>query len=77
MARQYDRVKLHVTLMNTLMRKDPSGASLPAKSDRRQHRDRESFNAVGVLKVSTLCYFGLNLTEKTRKFEVAKCCLVS
>ncbi len=54
MSREYDRVKLHVTLMNTLMRKDPSGGVAPPPRNpdgRRPPRDRESFDASGVLKV--------------------------
>ncbi|KAJ8305691.1 LOW QUALITY PROTEIN: hypothetical protein KUTeg_016236 [Tegillarca granosa] len=53
MQREHDHVKLHITVMNTLMRKDPSGAPLPWKQDRKGdiRKDRESFNAVNVMKV--------------------------
>ena len=52
MKREYDRVKLHVTLMNTLMRKDPSDTFASRGSDRRgPMKDRESFNANGVFRV--------------------------
>lgn len=52
MQREHDHVKLHITVMNTLMRKDPSGAPLPWKQDRKGdiRKDRESFNAVNVMK---------------------------
>jgi len=57
MQREHDRVKLHVTVMNTLMRKDPSGTSLPqpesthSKGGRQPPRvERESFDASQVLK---------------------------
>jgi len=49
------RVKLHVTVMNTLFRKDPSAASLPQTESTgpaggRGRSDRESFDASQVLK---------------------------
>ena len=52
MKREYDRVKLHVTLMNTLMRKDPNDAFVSRGFDRRGiMKDRESFDANGVFRV--------------------------
>lgn len=53
MQRERDRVKLHVTLMNTLMRKDPSGAALPRQQGGRrgEFKERESFDASNVLRV--------------------------
>ncbi|XP_076454067.1 activating signal cointegrator 1 complex subunit 1-like [Babylonia areolata] len=51
MQRQFERVKLHITVMNTLFRKDPSGASAPRlQGMRAAPRDRESFNAASILK---------------------------
>ncbi|BFZ00513.1 hypothetical protein BsWGS_03552 [Bradybaena similaris] len=52
MQREYDRVKLHVTVMNTLMRKDPSGALVPKveQNSRQGNKSRESFDASGILK---------------------------
>lgn len=47
MRRQYDAVKLHVTLMNTLFRRDPGSASGTAQS--RGRPARESFDASGLL----------------------------
>ena len=59
MQRDFERVKLHITVMNSLMRKDPTGASEPHRNrqnDRQNERqpmmkDRESFDAANVLKV--------------------------
>ena len=52
MQRQYERVKLHITVMNTLFRKDPSGASAPQqRNPRGPVKDRESFNASSILQV--------------------------
>ena len=59
MTREYDRVKLHVTVMNTLMRKDPSGTSEPRR-DRSgrpvMDREREAFDAANVLQVTPLTF---------------------
>ena len=55
MQREFERVKLHITVMNSLMRKDPTGTVEPRRN--RQHerqplmKDRESFDAANVLKV--------------------------
>ena len=58
MTREYDRVKLHVTLMNTLMRKDPNGVFMSRSSDRRATmKNRESFDATGLLRVIIHMYF--------------------
>ncbi|OWF52184.1 activating signal cointegrator 1 complex subunit 1-like [Mizuhopecten yessoensis] len=58
----YSSVKLHITIMNTLMRRDPTGAAVPRPQDRRsrpndyrdqrgsQNKERESFDATSVLK---------------------------
>ncbi|XP_071085062.1 activating signal cointegrator 1 complex subunit 1-like [Haliotis cracherodii] len=51
MPRQFERVKLHVTVMNTLFRKDPSGtAKAEVMESGRNVRERESFDAAGVLR---------------------------
>lgn len=47
MRRQYDSVKLHVTLMNTLFRRDPGSAS--GTTQGRGRPVRESFDASGLL----------------------------
>ncbi len=48
MRRENERVKLHITVMNSLMRREQSRMSL-TQSD--QLKMRESFNAVNILKV--------------------------
>ena len=50
MQKEYDRVKLHATVMNTIFRKDPTGTT-DLRNDGRSFRDRESFDANNVLKV--------------------------
>jgi hypothetical protein len=47
MQKQYERVKLHVTLMNTLFRNDES----ESETLRRKQKHRETFNATDILKV--------------------------
>ena len=54
MPQQFDRVKLHVTLINSLFRKDPSDTAAPAGHQREPRRDRESFNATNILKVGLI-----------------------
>ena len=49
MQRQYDRVKLHLTVLNTLFRRDPNGMNEMEKT--RNLRERESFNAKSILQV--------------------------
>uniref|UniRef100_UPI003467EF77 Activating signal cointegrator 1 complex subunit 1 n=1 Tax=Alvinella pompejana TaxID=6376 RepID=UPI003467EF77 len=52
MNREHDRVKLHVTVMNTLMRKDPTGAGVTVSSgNKKPIKDRESFDANNILKL--------------------------
>ncbi|KAL5004729.1 hypothetical protein ScPMuIL_018185 [Solemya velum] len=59
MQKDYDRVKLHVTVMNTLFRKDPSGTTV-AKVHREPIRDRESFDASNILKKFGNFKFGVH-----------------
>ena len=52
MLKQYDRVKLHATVMNTLFRKEPDQPSSQQDANRQKHaKDRESFDARNVLQV--------------------------
>ncbi|XP_069935937.1 activating signal cointegrator 1 complex subunit 1 [Cherax quadricarinatus] len=51
--KQYERVKLHVTLMNTLFRHDRDGVT-----DTKAGRDRESFNARQILEEFEHYQFG-------------------
>ena len=50
--KQFDTVKLHATVMNSLMRQDPSGTSNAIRKNNNQlaDRERESFDARNVLK---------------------------
>uniref|UniRef100_A0A8C9F609 Activating signal cointegrator 1 complex subunit 1 n=1 Tax=Pavo cristatus TaxID=9049 RepID=A0A8C9F609_PAVCR len=54
MLREWDRVKLHATVMNTLFRKDPSGAEERSSTvtGKSSFKERESFNGRNILKVS-------------------------
>ena len=62
MQKEYDRVKLHATVMNTIFRKDPTGTTEVRKTaDGRRLADRESFDANNILKVGWIC---LNLKVK-------------
>jgi len=49
--KQFDRVKLHATVMNSLLRQDPSGTTEPTSKS--ENKNRESFDARNILK-----YFG-------------------
>jgi len=54
MQHEYDHVKLHITVMNSLMRKDLSHAVSSQggqTSTRSGTRDRESFDAVQLMQV--------------------------
>lgn len=51
MTQEYDRVKLHVTIMNTLFRRDPTGAPVQRQKGK---VERESFDAYNLIKV---CYY--------------------
>ena len=53
MQRDLKKVKLHVTVMNTLMREEHSGTSLP----QRGMKQRQSFDATNVIKVRALIMF--------------------
>ena len=55
MTQQYDRVKIHATVMNTLFRRDNCGTDAPmlrgSDQDRRPVRkDRESFDAQRIFR---------------------------
>ncbi|XP_074446128.1 activating signal cointegrator 1 complex subunit 1 isoform X2 [Larus michahellis] len=59
MLKEWDRVKLHATVMNTLFRKDPSAEernnTMAGKSS---FKERESFNGRNILKLFENFYFG-------------------
>lgn len=59
MQQEYSRVKLHITVMNTLMRRDPT--SIPGEKPpegKRGNKERESFDAMNVMKNFGLYDFG-------------------
>uniref|UniRef100_A0A8V0ZL86 Activating signal cointegrator 1 complex subunit 1 n=2 Tax=Gallus gallus TaxID=9031 RepID=A0A8V0ZL86_CHICK len=60
MLREWDRVKLHATVMNTLFRKDPSGAEERSStvSGKSSFKERESFNGRNILKLFENFSFG-------------------
>ncbi|XP_021253804.1 activating signal cointegrator 1 complex subunit 1 isoform X5 [Numida meleagris] len=60
MLREWDRVKLHATVMNTLFRKDPSGAEERSNTvtGKSSFKERESFNGRNVLKLFENFSFG-------------------
>jgi len=64
MLREYDRVKLHITVMNSLMRKDPSDAISNRTSTRSGTADRESFDATLLMQVF-LVFTAIELTGCT------------
>ncbi|XP_064615101.1 activating signal cointegrator 1 complex subunit 1-like [Liolophura sinensis] len=49
MQREHERVKLHMTVINSLMRKDPTGVAV-SKGDNKKGPPRESFDATDILK---------------------------
>jgi predicted transcriptional regulator len=51
MNHEYSHVKLHITVMNSLMRKDPSGTTVTQSHN--QPKERISFDATRVLEVYT------------------------
>lgn len=70
MQREYDRVKLHVTVMNTLFRKDPTGTAEPDRRQGKGRKERESFNAISLLqkfgnyKFGEDCVKAIHLSQK-------------
>ncbi|KAI8772425.1 activating signal cointegrator 1 complex subunit 1-like [Biomphalaria glabrata] len=67
MKKEYDRVKLHVTVLNTLMRKDPTGIFDAARPGT---KFRESFDASGMLRTfkdfdfGPLCVDSIHLSQR-------------
>ncbi|KAK7486498.1 hypothetical protein BaRGS_00022299 [Batillaria attramentaria] len=76
MQQQYERVKLHITVMNTLFRKDPSGEAAPRpQHGRGPPRERESFNASSVLKNFGTFDFGtyhVNRVELSQRYSTGE-----
>ncbi|XP_030630395.1 activating signal cointegrator 1 complex subunit 1 [Chanos chanos] len=71
MVREWDRVKLHGTVMNTLFRKDPS-AEEKGGLDRQNMKDREAFDARNILQNFGSFHFGsfeLNSVQISQRFS--------
>ncbi|KAL8595369.1 hypothetical protein ACOMHN_024068 [Nucella lapillus] len=75
MQRQYERVKLHLTVMNTLFRKDSSGTAAPRlQSMRGAAKERESFNAASILQKFEEFEFGplpVDRVELSQRYSAA------
>lgn len=73
MMKDWDRVKLHATIMNTLFRKDPSAEGRTSSTNWKQApRERESFDAHNILKNFENYYFGevnLNAVLISQRFS--------
>uniref|UniRef100_UPI00398E6E00 activating signal cointegrator 1 complex subunit 1 isoform X2 n=1 Tax=Pristiophorus japonicus TaxID=55135 RepID=UPI00398E6E00 len=73
MEKEWGRVKLHATLMNTLFRKDPTVEDRNyAASGKQNLRERESFDARNVLKKCENYHFGeveLNMVHISQRFS--------
>ncbi|XP_075466890.1 activating signal cointegrator 1 complex subunit 1 [Ascaphus truei] len=73
MLKDWDRVKLHATVMNTLFRRDPLAEERSSVSPGKPGlRERESFDARNVLKLFDNFYFGeldLNRVHLSQRFS--------
>ncbi|XP_039926599.1 activating signal cointegrator 1 complex subunit 1 isoform X3 [Hirundo rustica] len=58
MLKEWDRVKLHATVMNTLFRKDPTDERNNTMTGKSSFKERESFNGQNILKLFENFYFG-------------------
>ncbi|NXP37949.1 ASCC1 protein, partial [Leiothrix lutea] len=58
MLKEWDRVKLHATVMNTLFRKDPTEERNNTMTGKSSFKERESFNGQNILKLFENFYFG-------------------
>ncbi|NWS98925.1 ASCC1 protein, partial [Mionectes macconnelli] len=58
MLKEWDRVKLHATVMNTLFRKDPTEERNSTMTGKSSFKERESFNGRNILKLFENFYFG-------------------
>ncbi|XP_062383125.1 activating signal cointegrator 1 complex subunit 1 [Sardina pilchardus] len=71
MVKEWDRVKLHGTVMNTLFRKDPS-AEDKGSHGKQNTKDREAFDARNVLQTFGAYRFGafeLNCVQISQRFS--------
>ncbi|XP_041032320.1 activating signal cointegrator 1 complex subunit 1 [Carcharodon carcharias] len=73
MEKEWDKVKLHATLMNTLFRRDPTVEGRTSATPGKQNlRERESFDARNVLKKCENYRFGdveLNAVHISQRFS--------
>ncbi|NXF06458.1 ASCC1 protein, partial [Smithornis capensis] len=58
MLKEWDRVKLHATVMNTLFRKDPTEEGSKTMTGKSSFKERESFNGRNILKLFENFWFG-------------------
>uniref|UniRef100_A0A8C5Q454 Activating signal cointegrator 1 complex subunit 1 n=1 Tax=Leptobrachium leishanense TaxID=445787 RepID=A0A8C5Q454_9ANUR len=74
MLKEWDRVKLHATVMNTVFRKDPLAEERNSMSfGKHSQRERESFEARNLLKFFDSFYFGDIVLKKihlSQRFSV-------
>ncbi|KAM9462042.1 activating signal cointegrator 1 complex subunit 1 [Clarias gariepinus] len=71
MVKEWDRVKLHATIMNTLFRNDPS-AEVKGGAGRPSTKDREAFDARNILERFKEFYFGkcqLDSVELSQRYS--------
>ncbi|XP_056386439.1 activating signal cointegrator 1 complex subunit 1 isoform X2 [Hyla sarda] len=77
MLKDWDRVKLHATVMNTLFRRDPLAEERSSIfSAKPGQRERESFDARNILKLFDNFYFGeinLDTVHLSQRFSVDSC----
>ncbi|XP_060624809.2 activating signal cointegrator 1 complex subunit 1 [Anolis sagrei] len=72
MMKEWDRVKLHATVMNTLFRKDPSAEEQNNRTAGRASKERESFDGRKILKLFENFCFGevqLNSVFLSQRFS--------
>ncbi|XP_054838908.1 activating signal cointegrator 1 complex subunit 1 isoform X2 [Eublepharis macularius] len=58
MLKEWDRVKLHATVMNTLFRKDPNADEQNNTTAGKFFKERESFDGRNIMKLFENFYFG-------------------
>ncbi|XP_043375360.1 activating signal cointegrator 1 complex subunit 1 isoform X2 [Dermochelys coriacea] len=73
MMKEWDRVKLHATIMNTLFRKDPNVEEKNnAATGKSSLKERETFDGRNILKIFENFYFGelqLNSVHLSQRFS--------
>lgn len=75
MQKQFDRIKLHVTLMNSLFRNDASVTNSDSNENECQQKRRETFDARNILQKYVNYYFGTQkLTEIHLSLRYSKAC---